>query len=135
MPVLDKLRIKCGKISCGNQRLWQRIIKKKRLTPPGLVAASSQADYSFEKTITAIDRFIEGASTIDEHRKSFDQLSELMFALVKNNTFEGIKIYKQFCPMAFNNEGAYWLSKNENILNPYFGEKMLTCGYTQEITE
>ena len=37
--------------------------------------------------------------------------------------------------MAFNNEGAYWLSKNENILNPYFGEKMLTCGYTQEITE
>ncbi|MCH8234365.1 MAG: DUF3347 domain-containing protein [Bacteroidetes bacterium] len=27
------------------------------------------------------------------------------------------------------------MSKNENILNPYFGEKILTCGYTQEITE
>lgn len=120
--------------------MWQSALvasdyKKVKLTPPGLVAASSQVDYPFEKTITAIDRSIEGASTIDEHRKSFDQLSELMFALVKNNTFEGIKIYKQFCPMAFNNEGAYWLSKNENILNPYFGEKILTCGYTQEITE
>ena len=109
--------------------------KKVNLATPGLVATSSQVDYPFQKAITAIARSIEGASTIDEHRKSFDQLSELMFALVKNNTFEGIKIYKQFCPMAFNNEGAYWLSKNENILNPYFGEKILTYGYTQDITE
>jgi Cu(I)/Ag(I) efflux system membrane fusion protein len=34
--------------------------------------------------------------------------------------------------MAFNNEGAYWLSDSEQIRNPYFGDKMLTCGVVKE---
>jgi hypothetical protein len=30
--------------------------------------------------------------------------------------------------MALNNTGGYWLSSEEKILNPYFGDKMLKCG-------
>jgi Cu(I)/Ag(I) efflux system membrane fusion protein len=30
--------------------------------------------------------------------------------------------------MADNNKGANWLSTEEEIRNPYFGEAMLTCG-------
>jgi hypothetical protein len=30
--------------------------------------------------------------------------------------------------MAFNNKGAYWISSSKDILNPYFGDKMLKCG-------
>ena len=37
-------------------------------------------------------------------------------------------IYVQHCPMADSNKGADWLSKEKKILNPYFGESMLTCG-------
>jgi hypothetical protein len=37
-------------------------------------------------------------------------------------------IYKQFCPMAFNNTGAFWLSNTKEIRNPYFGDMMLKCG-------
>jgi hypothetical protein len=37
-------------------------------------------------------------------------------------------IYKQYCPMAFSNTGAYWLSESKEIRNPYFGDKMLKCG-------
>jgi hypothetical protein len=37
-------------------------------------------------------------------------------------------IYKQYCPMAFGNTGAYWLSNSKDIYNPYFGDKMLKCG-------
>jgi len=33
-----------------------------------------------------------------------------------------------FCPMAFDNAGAYWLSDTNAIANPYFGHKMLKCG-------
>ncbi len=43
------------------------------------------------------------------------------------------KIYKQFCPMANNDNGAFWLSTEEQIRNPYFGEMMLKCGSTKEI--
>jgi Cu(I)/Ag(I) efflux system membrane fusion protein len=37
-------------------------------------------------------------------------------------------IYVQHCPMADNNKGADWLSKEKEIKNPYFGNSMLTCG-------
>jgi Cu(I)/Ag(I) efflux system membrane fusion protein len=42
------------------------------------------------------------------------------------------KIYNQFCPMANNDKGANWLSFQENIKNPYFGDAMLTCGNVEE---
>ena len=45
------------------------------------------------------------------------------------------KIYKQFCPMANNDKGAYWLSVDETIKNPYFGEMMLKCGTVAAVIE
>ena len=33
-----------------------------------------------------------------------------------------------FCPMAFNNKGAYWVQKTGEIINPYHGMMMLHCG-------
>jgi hypothetical protein len=41
-------------------------------------------------------------------------------------------LYKDFCPMANNNKGAYWLSEVKDIKNPYFGSKMLKCGNVRE---
>jgi Cu(I)/Ag(I) efflux system membrane fusion protein len=34
--------------------------------------------------------------------------------------------------MAFNDAGAYWLSKTSDIKNPYFGKKMLICGEVKD---
>ncbi len=34
--------------------------------------------------------------------------------------------------MAFNDAGAYWLSKTSDIKNPYYGKKMLTCGEVKD---
>jgi Cu(I)/Ag(I) efflux system membrane fusion protein len=34
--------------------------------------------------------------------------------------------------MAFDDQGAFWLSESEKILNPYFGKAMRFCG---EVTE
>jgi membrane fusion protein, copper/silver efflux system len=39
------------------------------------------------------------------------------------------------CPMAFDNEGANWLSREEQIQNPYLPENMLTCGDVIESIE
>lgn len=36
--------------------------------------------------------------------------------------------YEQYCPMADDNNGAYWLSESNKVLNPYFGSSMLNCG-------
>jgi len=45
------------------------------------------------------------------------------------------KVYRQFCPMANNDKGAFWLSKEEHIQNPYFGDMMLKCGNVELIIE
>lgn len=37
-------------------------------------------------------------------------------------------VYRVHCPMAFDDRGADWLSPEDKVLNPYFGDKMLRCG-------
>ena len=34
--------------------------------------------------------------------------------------------------MAFDYEGATWISRESNVLNPYFGDEMLTCGVVRK---
>ncbi len=44
-------------------------------------------------------------------------------------------VFIEFCPMANNNKGAIWISQYREIKNPYFGEKMLTCGEVKEVIQ
>jgi hypothetical protein len=37
--------------------------------------------------------------------------------------------------MAFNNTGAYWLSSDKQVQNPYFGDKMMRCGRVDNAIE
>ena len=69
---------------------------------------------------------------IEGQRKIFKVLSEQIYKLASENKFEFTTLYKQYCPMAFDNTGAYWLSDTKEIFNPYFGDKMLRCGKTEE---
>jgi len=75
---------------------------------------------------------IERDDDIEEQRKVFKVLSEQMYKLATNNKFEFSTLYKQYCPMAFDNAGAYWLSETKEIFNPYFGDEMLRCGKIEE---
>ena len=72
------------------------------------------------------------SENIAAQRKSFSLLTEEMGTMLKGSLSSG-EVYKQFCPMAFNNQGAYWFSENKEIRNPYFGEEMLKCGSTKEV--
>jgi Cu(I)/Ag(I) efflux system membrane fusion protein len=87
-----------------------------------------------EKEIKAAATSISKTSNIKGQRNHFKQLSSSIA-----NALEvfGIneKVYHQFCPMVDNNNGAYWLSKEEKVINPYFGEAMLTCGEVKQVIE
>lgn len=69
-----------------------------------------------------------GEKDLEGKRTSFQMVSDMLFDLVKTTGLKGKTVYRQYCPMAFNDQGAYWLSDKEEILNPYFGDKMLHCG-------
>lgn len=71
---------------------------------------------------------IAGSMEIEEQRKQFDLLSQAIIKSVKSFGIAEGTLYVQHCPMANDNKGADWLSSDKEIRNPYFGEKMLTCG-------
>jgi hypothetical protein len=75
---------------------------------------------------------IRSSDDIEAQRKSFSTLSDNLYKSVKAFGLGGKEAFYEYCPMAFNNEGAYWLSYDKEIRNPYFGDKMLTCGEVKE---
>jgi copper chaperone CopZ len=68
---------------------------------------------------------------ISSQRDQFIGLSKNMYALMKAAKYEQ-PIYYQFCPMANGGKGANWLSKDNEVKNPYYGSQMLSCGKTVE---
>jgi hypothetical protein len=75
---------------------------------------------------------IEANTDIESQRKSFSAVSDNLYKSVKAFGLGGKEAFYEYCPMAFNNEGGYWLSDKSEIRNPYFGDKMLTCGSVVE---
>ena len=75
---------------------------------------------------------VTSAKTIDEQRNEYAKLSNELIALVKKSGVSFGQLYVDFCPMAMNDKGAYWLSSQKDIKNPFFGEKMLNCGEVKE---
>lgn len=74
---------------------------------------------------------IINTDNIEDQRKAFSTVTLLIETIVKETMTTG-EIYKQHCPMAFDNKGAYWLSTEKEIRNPYFGDRMLKCGSVTE---
>lgn len=75
---------------------------------------------------------MQSKSEIEVQRSAFKNLSDELYKTIKAYGLGGTTAYHEYCPMAFNNSGAYWLSDNAAIRNPYFGDKMLKCGSVEE---
>tara|TARA_R110002167_G_scaffold210265_2_gene414456 strand:- start:970 stop:1500 length:531 start_codon:yes stop_codon:yes gene_type:complete len=70
-------------------------------------------------------------SDIGHQREHFDILSKDVIDLLAITGSERT-LYQAYCPMYNNNKGAQWLSATEEIKNPYYGSKMMTCGSVQK---
>ncbi|MBE0644631.1 MAG: efflux RND transporter periplasmic adaptor subunit [Bacteroidetes bacterium] len=69
---------------------------------------------------------------LEKQRAYFSGLSNTFYSALKIFGAGEGTIYWQHCPMAFDDKGANWLSPQKEIRNPYFGDKMLTCGVVKE---
>ena len=102
-------------------------VDKKLLTADAMtqwVDLSNNLNYQIEQIATS--------DVLEKGRKVFSTFSDQFYKLIKTFGLMGKTIYYQFCPMAFDSKGAYWLSESKTIRNPYFGEKMIDCGETKE---
>ena len=77
-------------------------------------------------------RLILSSAKIEDQRMVFSDISDQFYKAIQTFGLMGKTVYYQFCPMAKNGKGAYWLSESQTIRNPYFGDKMMDCGDTKE---
>ncbi|WP_215222863.1 DUF3347 domain-containing protein [Echinicola shivajiensis] len=93
--------------------------------------ATASAEIEGHAELVKAAKSIGAASDIEKQREEFEVLSAAVEGAIEGHISEG-KVYKQYCPMAFNNKGGYWLSDVAEIRNPYFGDKMLKCGRVEK---
>jgi hypothetical protein len=98
-----------------------------------LVSGPAHNDWmTYQGEMDSALKSINGSGDIEKQREEFSRLSSSLYKTIKAYGLADKTAYYEFCPMAFNDKGAYWLSDEEKIRNPYFGDKMLTCGSVEE---
>lgn len=87
---------------------------------------------SYTANISTTAKVLTDSKTLDDKRKQFEMIADAIWSLTRTVKYSGQKVYWQYCPMAFNDKGAYWMSSDTIILNPYFGNEMLHCGTVED---
>jgi Cu(I)/Ag(I) efflux system membrane fusion protein len=109
---------------------------EKALASVDMRQLSGQAHTDWMAHLTSMStalKLIRSSNDLEKQRASYAQFEEGLYRSVKAFGVTNKPVYRQYCPMALNNKGSYWLSDKEPIRNPYFGDQMLTCGETKEV--
>ena len=115
------------KAEAGNLRKILKAIDTRMISGPAL---NDWTNYSNNLEMALSE--ITGSDDIEVQRAAFSNLSDNLYKSIKAYGLGTMTAYQEFCPMAFNDQGAYWISDSKEIRNPYFGDKMLTCGRVTE---
>jgi Cu(I)/Ag(I) efflux system membrane fusion protein len=82
-------------------------------------------------------RALADAQEMDTLRAAFQQVSDALAPLLARMPPDAVTgdapLVRAHCPMAFDFQGADWIQRGRGILNPYFGDAMLTCGSVVEV--
>ncbi len=116
----------------ANTSVGDLIVALQQTDTTGLPAEALPKWTEHRKIVQRAATTLQATPKIADKRIQFDALSKAMYALVKDFGASST-LYKEYCPMAMNDKGAFWLSAGHEIRNPYFGEKMLECGEVQEV--
>ncbi|MES2003420.1 MAG: DUF3347 domain-containing protein [Bacteroidota bacterium] len=73
-----------------------------------------------------------GETKLEEKRKSFQMVGDQLYDLIRTVQYDRAVVYHDYCPMAFNDQGANWLSNTPEIRNPYIPKKMISCGEVKD---
>jgi len=106
-------------------------LEKTQAAAGEFLKSSAERNETYEALESSLKE-MESAKSLEDQRFAFEKLSDEMYELLKASDSVGETVYRQYCPMAFNNQGAYWLSGEKEIMNPYFGDQMLHCGSVKE---
>ena len=91
------------------------------------LTTSLKASPAFAKSVLMSDS-IAKTNDLAKQRSTFTNLSNELIAQFSTPSLLKGSIYMQFCPMANEGNGGYWLAAEQEVRNPYYGDEMLNCG-------
>ncbi|MEJ8843673.1 DUF3347 domain-containing protein [Lacibacter sp. H375] len=91
-------------------------------------AAEVKAFDPVKQKLQADASSVAASNDINKQRELFSSMSNNMISLAKAIKMSDQEIYVDYCSM----KKSYWLSADKAIRNPYYGNKMLTCGNVKE---
>jgi Protein of unknown function (DUF3347) len=111
-------------------------VKTKEITDSALAVTLQ----NFSGSIASEAKALAGETDLVEKKRSFSMITENLYPMLQAIQYDETVVYHQMCPMAFNdNETAFWLSNNREVVNPYLGKKhpkyasgMLHCGEVKD---
>jgi Cu(I)/Ag(I) efflux system membrane fusion protein len=115
----------------GNEA--QKVRKSLQAVDMGLLKGDAHLVWMDQlKTLNSAIESVISLNDIEKQREAFSRFNQVFYTSLKTFGLVGLTAYYQYCPMAFDDKGAYWLSETKEIRNPYFGDQMLSCGETRE---
>lgn len=94
--------------------------------------ASSLAKINGCENTSGLATKISASNDLTTQRLHFTALSSDIVALMKHTDVNSGTLYVQYCPMANEGKGGYWLAAEKEVRNPYYGDEMLNCGEVKE---
>lgn len=120
-----------NKVITGYFELKDALVSDDATKAKAAAEALSAATGEYADELNPALKTIAATADIEEQRTAFETLSMNLYDAAKDGG-AGMTIYKQYCPMAFDDKGAFWLSNEKKVMNPYFGASMLRCGSVKE---
>lgn len=124
-----------GKVYAAYLKLKGSLVNTDNIAAAAAVTALNNSQIELldnEGLNTAILEF-QKSTDIQKQRALFGRISAAMEVEIAKQKITSGTIYKQYCPMAFDGKGGYWLSDSNEVRNPYYGDKMLTCGVVETV--
>jgi Cu(I)/Ag(I) efflux system membrane fusion protein len=119
------------------EQLGQRQSEEKPVDAKPLVDVAQRAvEYSQTDAKALVDKVLQAVNAIvgkplPEQREGFVAVSEAVIPIAeraKVSKAVAPTLFVMHCPMAFDDKGARWLQRQEQIANPYYAVQMKRCG-------
>lgn len=88
--------------------------------------------FKAKKQLLSLSQKLAAETDMEKQRNLFLNVSIMMIELAKTQKLKSGAAYVAYCPMADNDNGGFWLTDENAIRNPYFGDKMMKCGKIKE---
>jgi Protein of unknown function (DUF3347) len=67
---------------------------------------------------------LNGETSMEGKKRELNMITDELYSLIRTVRYDGGVIYHMRCPIAFSDSSeGYWLSPNNQIVNPYLGKK------------